>query len=135
MLVDGVALLRIDLARVLVRESVQRLLDGDADCGPCALLLAPIKYELLALEDGENLLSDPLDLRLFVCGEVGCRPREQIEDRELLFGQAGGDRARLLLGERAAELDQLVEVLLDVETPRVVLIEEALKALVEVDPR
>ena len=44
----------------------QRLLDGDAYGGSCLLLLAPIKYELLAFEDGENLVGDSLDLRLIV---------------------------------------------------------------------
>src|SRR5690348_17109598 len=98
-LVDGVALLRIDLARVLVRETVEYLLDRDAYRGSCLLLLAPIKYELLSLEDGEYLLGDSLDLRLFVDREVRSRASEQIEDGELLFRQAGGNRSRLLLGE------------------------------------
>ena len=114
-LVDGLALLRVDRSRVLVREAVQRLLDGDADPGSRPLLLAPVKYELLALEDSQNLLGDSLDLRLLVGVRSGPGAREQVEDGELLLGQPGRDRPRLLLGERAAELDELVEVLLDVE--------------------
>src|SRR5437868_10625094 len=48
-LVDGVALLGIDLSRVLLWEPVQGLLHGDANGRPCALLLAPVEHELLAL--------------------------------------------------------------------------------------
>lgn len=102
-LVDGVALLRIDLARVLVRETIQRLLDRDAHCGSCLLPLGPIKYELLSLEDGENLLGDSLDLRLFVDRDVGPRAGEQIEDCKLLFRRrAETARASSSVRERLA---------------------------------
>ncbi len=61
-LVDGVALLGIDLPRVLLGKPVQGLLDRDAHGGACLLLLAPVEDELLALEDREELLGDALDL-------------------------------------------------------------------------
>ena len=120
-LVDGVALLRVDLARVLLGKPVEGLLDRDAHRSPGALLLAPVEHELLALEDREDLLGDALDLLLLIGVEVRSRAGEQVEDRELLLGEPGGDSACLLLGQRVAQLDELVEVLLDVQAAGVVL--------------
>ena len=87
------------------------LLDRDADGRPCALLLAPVEHELLALQDGEDLLSDALHLLLLIGDEVEPGAGEQIEDRELLLGRAGGDGASLLFGQGAAQLHKLVEVI------------------------
>lgn len=79
----------------------------------------------------QEALRAGLDGLALLAGELGLGLGEQVEDRELLLGQPLAYGALLLGAEGVGQLDQTPEVLIDVQTARVVVSDELLDALHE----
>ena len=84
------------------------------------------------MQVGEELLGARLHLLALVVGQHRIGLGEQVEDRQLLLGQALVAGALLLLGQGLRQLDEPPQVLVDVDAAGVVLGDELLDALDEV---
>lgn len=86
MLVHRVAFRFVQRLGVHARQLVEGRLDAEADFCLSLLLQPPIKNQLFPLELGEQILGDRFDLRLFFLGQFDAGLRQQVEDRQFLFG-------------------------------------------------
>src|SRR5258706_14031634 len=84
-LVDDLALLRIDLTGALVGAAIQGLLNGNSNGGPGLLLLSPVQDELVPHEDAQKFLGDPLDLTLIILRQVRSGTVEEVEAGRLVI--------------------------------------------------
>jgi hypothetical protein len=85
------------------------------------------------LEDCQELVGNLLHLHSFCLGQRWRRPHEEVEDRKVLFVEALGERAGLLVGQRLLEGQQLLEEGFGVHAAGVVVGDQLLEPFDEVD--
>jgi hypothetical protein len=93
------------------------------------LLFAPVEDELLSLHYLQERPSHLLRLTLLSIGERGSGTHEQVVDGELFLIEALRQRATFFFVELLRELDELQDERLDVDAPRVVVVEQLLEPL------
>jgi hypothetical protein len=83
---------------------IQGLLHRNTHGRPRALLLPPVKNDLAALQDRQQVFCDPLDLGLLVLRKLRRWTHQQVEHGKLFFGEALRQRTSLLVGQGLAEV-------------------------------
>ena len=92
---------------------------GLNDTGLGLLLIAPVEYQLLALERGQQFSAQLFHLGLFGPGQHRLGFGQDVEQRQLFLGQAQILAAPPLSRQFAGELLQLLKERLDVLAARV----------------